>query len=91
MIVIFHVIAALTSLIFTSYIYFRPSAMKLKVSYGLVGLTLASGFYLVWSAPAHMLESCEMGLFYVAIVSVGTVAARGRLAQLQLTHAKNEA
>lgn len=90
MIVIFHVIAALASLIFTSYIYFRPSATKLKISYSLTAVTLGSGFYLVWSAPEHMLQSCVMGLFYVAIVSVGTVAARGKLAQLQLTHAKNE-
>lgn len=91
MIVIFHVIAALTSLVFTSYTYFRPSATGLKVSYSLTATTLASGFYLILSAPTHMFESCVMGLFYVAIVSVGTVAARGKLAQRQLTHAKSEA
>lgn len=87
MIIIFHVIVALLSVAYTSYTYFRPSATKLKISYGFIGVTLASGFYLVFSAPAHMLESCVMGLVYVAVVSVGTFAAKGKLAKLAL--AKN--
>jgi len=83
MIVIFHVFAALLSIAVTSFTYFKPTAVKLRVSYGLIATTLASGFYLVFTAPAHMAEVCTMGLFYVAVVSVGTVAARGKLARLE--------
>jgi hypothetical protein len=58
--------------------------MKLRVAYGLVGATLASGFYLVWSEPAHMIEACTVGLFYIGVVSLGIVAARSKLAKLSL-------
>lgn len=82
MIVLSHVLIALASMVFTSFAYFRPSIMKLRVGYGLVGATLASGFYLVWSEPAHMIEACMMGLFYIGVVSLGIVAARSKLAKL---------
>jgi hypothetical protein len=45
MMVILHVLIALSSIVFTTYAYFRPSASKLRVGYGLVGLTLATGLY----------------------------------------------
>lgn len=80
MIVLLHVIIALTSIGITSYAYFRPTHSKLRVSYGLVGLTLASGLYLVWSMPAHMVQACTSGLIYLGIVTVGIVMARARLA-----------
>ena len=82
--VFLHVIVAVFSLIFTSYTYLHPTKSRLKIAYFLVGGTLATGVYLVWSAPAHMLEACMMGLFYLALVSVGIVAARTRLAATQI-------
>jgi len=80
MMVIIHVLIALSSIAFTTYAYFRPSAAKLKIGYGFVGMTLATGMYLVWSAPAHMIEACTMGLFYLGIVTLGIVATRSKLA-----------
>ena len=80
MMVILHVLVALSSIAFTTYAYFQPSAPKLRIGYGLVGLTLATGIYLVWSAPAHMIEACTMGLFYLGIVTLGIVATRSKLA-----------
>lgn len=83
MIVLLHVIIALTSIALTTLAYFVPSLLKLRVAYGLVVMTLASGFYLVWSEPAHMLQSCMMGLAYIGVVSVGVLAARRRLVAIE--------
>jgi hypothetical protein len=79
MIVILHVIIALSSIALASYAFMRPSASILRISYGLVGMTFASGFYLVWSAPAHMLQACISGVVYITVVSVAIVAAKHKL------------
>ena len=86
MIVLLHVIIALLSIGFTTYAYFRPSDLKLKLAYGLVGAMFISGIYLVWTAPAHMLEACMSGLVYLGIISVGIVAAKAKLAGLAKNH-----
>ena len=86
MIVLLHVIIALASIVFTTYSYFRPSTTKLHVAYGFVGLTLASGIYMVWSAPVHMIQACTSGLLYLGFVSLGIVATKVKLAALQAKH-----
>jgi hypothetical protein len=83
MIVLLHIIIALSSIGFTTYAYLRPSGAKLHVAYGLVGLTLASGFYMVWSAPTHMVQACTSGVLYLALVSIGIVATRTKLTAVQ--------
>jgi hypothetical protein len=80
MIVLLHVLIALTSIGFSTYALFGPSYTKLKLSYSLVGLTLASGTYLVISTHANMLSSCITGLVYLAIVSTAIAAAHRKLA-----------
>jgi hypothetical protein len=75
-----HVIIALTSLSFSGYVFFYPSASKLRISYALVTGTLLTGSYLLASAPSHMLEGCVMGFFYVSLVTLATVYAHRRLA-----------
>lgn len=82
-IILLHVLIALTSMITVSYAYLRPSAVKLRISYGLVTATVVSGTYLAISAPAHMIETCTVGLVYIAVVSVGIVAARGKLTRFE--------
>lgn len=79
MTVILHVIIALASIGLASYAYVRPSVSTLRASYVFVGMTFASGFYLVWSSPAHMIQACMSGLVYLGIISVAIVAARHRL------------
>lgn len=86
MIVLLHVTVAILSLVATSYAYLRPSSAKLKTAYSLVGMTLASGIYLVWSTPSHMLETCMAGLVYTGLVTIGLVAARTKLAVAQANH-----
>jgi hypothetical protein len=84
MILIFHIVAAISSLIWTGYIYFRPSKIGLNVDYGLVAAMLISGFYLILSKPAHITQTCIEGLVYLAAVSYGIVHARNKLTSIKL-------
>jgi hypothetical protein len=79
MIVLLHVIIALTSVAYTTYLYFRPSKRKFYASYGLITATLASGTYLVVSTHAPLVSSCISGLAYLLLLSFGLVIASHRL------------
>ena len=80
MIVLLHVLIALSSMAYTGYVYLSPSKAKLNASYGLVAATIGSGTYLVWTTHAPMLEACVTGLVYLGIVLVGIAAAHHKLA-----------
>ena len=81
MIVLLHVIIALSSIVIAAYSYLRPSRKSLSMNYGLIAATIGTGFYLVVNEPAHMIEACLMGVAYLAIVSATTVMARVKLAR----------
>ncbi len=81
MILPLHIIIALGSIIFTAFVFIKPSKPKFKVSYSLVALTLASGTYLVLSTGAPLLQSCITGLIYLAAIFVGILATRYKLAR----------
>jgi len=83
MILLIHIITAVSSLAWTAYLYFRPSKLGLNVDYVLVGTMLVTGFFLVLSKPAHMTQTCIEGVVYLAVVSYGIVSARQKLAHLQ--------
>ena len=76
MIILLHVLIALSSVAFTTYLYLRPSKGKFYVSYGLIAATLGSGTYLVVSSGSPLLSSCMTGLLYLGVVLTGIVAAR---------------
>lgn len=77
MIVLLHVLIALSSVAWTTYLNFAPSRRKFYAAYGLIGATLASGTYLVISTHSPLLSSCVTGLVYLGIVLSGVfVAAR---------------
>lgn len=80
MTLLLHILIALASVAFASYAYVSPSNGRLKVSYALIGLTLASGTYLVLTSPAHMVQACISGIVYVSVVTVMVLAAHRRLA-----------
>jgi len=80
MVLVFHILIALASLVCSTVLIFMPTKTKLRLTYGLVVLTLASGTYLVASKPAHMVQACMTGLLYLGFVSVGVVAAHFKLA-----------
>jgi hypothetical protein len=80
MILVAHIIIALASLVYTGVLLISPSQAKLNVAYTLVAATIGSGSYLVLSKSTHLTQTCITGLVYLAIVSVGIVIARNKLA-----------
>jgi hypothetical protein len=80
MLLVTHIIIALSSLIFTTFALFAPSEAKLKVSYGFVAATIGSGTLLVISMPSHLVSACYSGLTYLAVMLVGIAGVRYRLA-----------
>ena len=78
MIILLHVLLAISSLAWTTYLYFRPSKLKFYPSYGLVAATLASGTYLVISTHSPLLSSCTTGLIYTGIVTTQLIAANNK-------------
>lgn len=80
MALLLHITIALASLGYTAYVFFYPSKSKLRVSYALIGLTLATGTYLVVSMHTNILRTCATGLAYTAAVSVATFVIRNKLA-----------
>lgn len=79
MILLTHIIIAISSVTYTTLSLIRPSQIKLYISYGLIGATLASGIYLTVANPASMLRTCTTGLVYIVIVTAGVTLARKRL------------
>jgi predicted ATPase len=80
MTLIIHIIIALLSLVFSAYVFFSPSKSKLRMSYGLVAMTLISGTYLVISTHSPILSACTSGLIYLSVVMTATIAAQRKLA-----------
>lgn len=78
-IVLLHVIIALSSIAFTTVTFFMPSARKIQIANGLVAATLVSGTYLVWSSHSSIIEACLMGLAYTVGVTCGIYAAQRKL------------
>lgn len=76
-----HIGIALGSILFTGFMYMKPTKTKLQLSYGLVSLTLITGTYLVMSASGHLVEACFSGLMYLAIVFVAIGATKQKLAR----------
>ncbi len=81
MILPLHITIALLSVIYTAFIYFSPSQAKLRGSYVLVFLTIASGTWLIVANPAHMVQSCITGLAYLGGMFFGIAMARQKLAK----------
>ncbi len=83
MLLISHIIIALSSIVYSTFLFFVPTKRNLRISYGLVGLTLTSGTLLVVVSGARILQTCTTGLMYLGIVSIGMVYAH-----YELAHAK---
>ena len=80
MLLVFHISIAIVSMAYTVYVFAKPSKNKLLVTYGLVGVTLLTGFALALSNPGHVVQTCEVGLAYLAFVLLGIFSARHKLA-----------
>lgn len=83
MILVTHIVIALTSIAFTAAALFLPSKDKLRVSSILTGLTIASGTVLVITTSSPLLQACMTGLIYLAFMFAGIAASYYRLRKLE--------
>ena len=81
MIILIHVILAVSSLVFASSVLLSPSRNKLRASYGLIAATLVSGTYLIASTQTNILKTCVTGLVYIAAVTFMSVSTSSKLAR----------
>jgi hypothetical protein len=68
MIVLVHVLIALSSIVSSTLLAVFPSKAKLYLSSGLIASTLVSGTILVLVTHSSILKSCITGLVYLAVV-----------------------
>ncbi len=80
MVLLLHILIALTSIVYATYLFMAPTKAKFSVSYGLVALTVASGTYLVMLHPSHMVQACLSGMLYISVVLLAIILARHKLA-----------
>jgi hypothetical protein len=81
MLILIHVLVALSSITHATYLIVRPSKRGLSANYVLVALTLFSGTYLVISTHAHLLQACTTGILYLSAVMGCQVFAHTRLSR----------
>jgi hypothetical protein len=75
-----HILIAVTSVAYTAYALIMPTRQKIRMSGNLVAATIASGTVLVVGAHANMVQSCITGLLYTGVMLSGIAVARMRLA-----------
>ncbi len=85
MLLLTHIAIALSSLLFTTFLYFKPSQSKIYASYTLIGLTLGTGTVLILMHPASLSKTWMSGLVYFAITVTGTILASQKLAAVKIT------
>lgn len=79
MLLLLHIVIALSSILITGLAYILPTHTKLKASYLLVAGTFITGTALVVMSPSHLMSACFSGLIYLGIVSLGILFARRKL------------
>ena len=72
MIILLHILIALTSLVVTTWLVIRPSRGRFTASYSLIAATLVSGTYLALTS-GRIQQTCLTGLVYL-VVAGGEVA-----------------
>ena len=81
MLVLLHVLVALSGLIYTGYAFLSPSKAKIYGSYGFIAATLISGGILTYASHSPLLSVCVTGLLYLGIIGAGILAAKRKLSK----------
>jgi aminopeptidase-like protein len=81
-----HIIIALSGILITTILLLKPSSRKLNASYIFLAGTLTTGTILVLSTPGHMLQSCVTGILYTAFVVGGIAIAKRRMTAREHTN-----
>lgn len=79
MFLLLHIIIAISSLLFATYLVLAPSRAKLRVSGGLTAATVVSGTWLVLLTGTHLLRTCVTGLLYTGVMFYALAVARNKL------------
>ncbi|HTR18804.1 MAG TPA: hypothetical protein VMH91_02370 [Candidatus Paceibacterota bacterium] len=69
MLLLLHILIAVSSIVFATLALAFPSKRTLGASYVLITLTIVTGVYLVIANPAPLLQTCITGITYVLVVS----------------------
>lgn len=80
---VIHIVIAIVSLIWATVTYLKPSATKLRFSYGFTGAVVLTGILLVVLNHAVIVQACTSGLTYLAISLSATFLARKKLLLMQ--------
>lgn len=86
MILIAHIVIALSSIVFASLALVKPSRAKMNINYGFIAATITTGTYLIVTMHVNMLSTCATGLTYLAIVAVLSVLAQRKLANQKVNN-----
>ena len=73
--IVIHVLIALSSIVYSGYVYLHPTKARFNISYALVAATLVTGTGLVVANPSHMVSACFTGIVYLVFMTVGSVSA----------------
>lgn len=84
MLILAHVLIAISGLLYSSYLYFNPADDKFKPAYWLLGFTIGTGSLLVVVGGANVLKTCVLGLLYTGVVYGSIIAAKHKLAKEEL-------
>lgn len=79
MVLILHIIFALSGVIFATYLLFRPTKKIVTASNSTAALTFVSGTYLVLSTQSNILKACLTGIAYFSFVLVATYFANNKI------------
>lgn len=79
MILVAHILLALSSIIYSTYVLFSPSRVRVYGSYSLIASTLTTGIYLTLIHPNHIKQACISGIIYVATMSAIMIMVHSRL------------
>lgn len=83
MVLILHILIAVSSIGYTGFVFLRPSKQKLKISYLWIGATIITGSYLVVVTPSHLASACVTGLVYLGFVLSGILATHIKLSRAE--------
>lgn len=79
MLILIHIILALSALALSIFANFKPDTTKLKISYGLAIGTLSSGILLILVNNASVVRTCLTGILFFGMVSILNEVARQKL------------
>jgi hypothetical protein len=80
MVLLVHILIALSSVAFSTLSIFAPSDKKIKINYAFLAATWISGFFLVFQSNVSFGHLCLSGILYTGVVSMNIYLTKRRLA-----------